>query len=233
MRHKVEGRDSVDGLEVGHERFIARVATATVTDAAAQLQDDWRGQIRAAQLGDKLANSVRRQTYPASGDSVDAAALVWTKAPKIISAYARGATIRPTNGRRFLWLPTDETPKKRQGHALTPEEVQARFGRDLDVVFPGSPSLRHTTTRLRGGVGFAGYYNLAPHRATGRWRNATRNEIMGTKHRPQKAVTRQFVVMFILVPMVLVKRRGALDLDQLQASVDAGYQALMNKNWSR
>lgn len=229
MRHRVLGRESLDGLEAGHEETVAAATTATIDEASAILQDDWRDQIVAAGLGPKLARTIRRKTYPTGRNSVDAAALIWTKAPKIIGAYADGATIRPLNGKRWLWIPTEEVPKKRQGNRLSPSEVADRFGRDLDIVNPGAPNLRHTTTRLRSGVAFAGYYNLAIRKGSGRWRNATRGEIHGTKHRPVKAVTRQFVVMFILVPMVRVRKR--LDLDQLQVAVDAAYGALLTKNW--
>lgn len=231
MRHMVSGRASLDGLEAGHEATIARATTATVTDAAALLKESWRDQIRTARLGDRLANSVRTRTYPQGQDSVDAAALVWTKAPKIIGAYADGAVIRPLNGRKFLWLPTEEVPKKRQGNALTPQEVEARFGRQLTVVNPGDGLMGRSTTRKNNGVAFAGYRNLAIRKGTGRWRNASLNEIK-PGHRSYKAVTGQFVVMFILVPLVRVTKRGALNPAALQAEVDAAYDGLLSKNWS-
>lgn len=230
MRHRVLGRESLEGLEAGHEETVAAAVTKTIDQASTLLQEDWRDQVRAARLGERLARTVRRQTYPTGQNSVEAAAMVWTKAPKILGAYLDGATIRPLNGKRFLWIPTDEVPKKRQGNRLSPQDVEDRFGRKLTVVGGGSQALRTSTTALKNGVGFAGFKNLTIRRSSGRWRNASINEI-DPKSRFYKSVTNQFVVMFILVPLARVKRRDALNLDQLQAAVDAAYPRLLTQNW--
>jgi hypothetical protein len=61
----------------------------------------WRMQITGAGLGTRLANSIRSQTFPRSGESLDAAALVWSKAPVIVGAHDTGPLIRSRNG---FWL---------------------------------------------------------------------------------------------------------------------------------
>lgn len=172
MRHVVTGRDSLEGLERGTEEEIAGYVTRAIGENAETLKGDWRAQIEAARLGPRLARTIRSEVYPKGQNSIEAAALVWTKAPKIIDAYARGATIRPANGGRYLWIPTDDVPRKRQGNALTPREVEARFGRDLVVINPGNHRLRTTPSRISRGVAFAGFSGLSIRKASGRWRNA-------------------------------------------------------------
>ena len=228
MRYSVGGRDVLDGLERGTEEEIAGFVTAAIGENAQALKDDWRDQIRGARLGDRLANSVRSAVYPRGQASVEAAALVWTKAPNILDSYARGATIRPVNGARYLWIPTDDVPKKRQGNRLSPAEVEARFGRDLVVIDPKNHRLKTTPSRISRGVAFAGFSGLAVRKSSGRWRNATANQ-MTKGHRSYREVARQFVVMFTLLPLVTVTKR--LDLDALAAQADGRYPNLLNKHW--
>jgi hypothetical protein len=71
---------------------------------------------------------------PQDGSSLNPAAYVWSKAPGIIDAYARGVTIVAKAGRRLLAIPTQEVPRKRQGNALTPLEVERRYGKRLRFV---------------------------------------------------------------------------------------------------
>lgn len=228
MRHSVGGRDSLDGLERGLEEEIAGFMTAAIRDGADELKADWRDQILDAGLGQRLAMTIRSEVYPRAQVSLDAAALIWTKAPDIIDSYARGATIRPVNGGRYLWIPTGEVPKKRQGVPLTAEEVEARFGRKLVVINPGHWRTKTTTTAMNGGVAYAGFDGLVVRKSSGRWRNATFNQ-MTKGHRSYRETTRQFVVMFTLLPMI--KKAKLLDLNAIQAAADARHQALLNKHW--
>lgn len=228
MRFKVEGFEDLAGFEAGIVDDVARFVTGAMRDASAELQADWRQQIEQARLGPRLAKSIRREVYPKGRNSVDAAALVWTKAPKIIDAYARGSTIRPVNGARYLWIPTDDVPKKRQGNRLTPQEVEAQFGRDLVIIDPSSHRLRSTPSRVNNGVAYAGFSGLVARRKSGRWRNAGRRE-MNPKYRVYRESTRQFVLMFTLVPMVKVSKR--LDLEALAREAEARFPGQLSKNW--
>lgn len=228
MRHRVFGRDGLEGMERGTEAEIAGFVTAAIGEAAQGLKESWADQIRAARLGERLARTIKVRVYPQGQTSVEAAALVSTKAPKIIDAYARGATIRPVNGARYLWIPTDDVPRKRQGNALTPTEVEARFGRELIVINPGHRRVASTPSRVHGGVAFAGFKGLAIRKASGKWRNATPNERTRGK-RSFRQVSQEFVIMFTLVPNVRVAKR--LDLDILQRQVDAAYPAILEKHW--
>ena len=221
MRHSVSGGVDVEGMAHGTEGEIARFVTGAIADGSTELKQDWREQIEAARLGPRLARTVRSRVYPQGQDSVDAAGLVWTKAPRIIDAYARGATIVARNGGRFLAIPTEDVPRKRQGNALTPEEVEARFGRGLQFISPSdggfwTPSIR------RNGVAFLVLKGLRVRRATGRWRNASASELRRRKETSA-------VVMFILVPKVQVSKR--LDLDALARAAEARHPDLLNKHW--
>jgi hypothetical protein len=84
---------------------ILQEAEAAVTRgvfaAGRGLRDDWRGQVRGAGLGSRLANTVRQADFPRSGASLRAASLVWTKAPDILHAFDGGVLIRGKDG---LWL---------------------------------------------------------------------------------------------------------------------------------
>lgn len=228
MRHSVGGRESLDGLERGLEDEIAGFVTKAIREGADEVKQDWRDQIMDAGLGQRLANTIRTRIYPTAQDSLDAAGLISTKAPKIIDSYARGATIRPANGGRYLWIPTDEVPKMRNGRALDPREVEARFGKRFVIINPQDWRMRTSSTAVKRGVAYAGFTGLAIRRASGRWRTATRNQ-MTPGHRSYRETTRQFVIMFTLVPMVKVSKR--LDLDAIAAAADARFDGLLSKHW--
>ena len=115
--------------------------TRAVRQAGEGLKRDWRAQVTSARLGQRLANSIRSQHYPKSGTSISAAALVFSRAPKLIDAFDRGVTIRARNG---LWLaiPTPAAGRARGGKKITPGEWEQRTGRRLRFVYRrGVPSL--------------------------------------------------------------------------------------------
>ena len=96
-----------------------RAVTAAVREAGAGLKLGWRGQITGAGLGARLANSIRSEVFPKAGASLNAAAVVWSKAPVIIGAHDAGPLIRAKNG---LWLaiPTPAAGKALGGRRITP-----------------------------------------------------------------------------------------------------------------
>src|SRR5918996_2866678 len=90
-------------------RDIERAAAAGTRDAGRGLRIELRRQVASAGLGQRLANSWRDQHYP--NRKLDAASLVYTKAPQIIRAFDEGAVIRSRRG-RFLAVPTENAPRK-------------------------------------------------------------------------------------------------------------------------
>ena len=83
-----------------------KAVTAAMREAGTGLKTAWRGQITGAGLGRRLANSIRSQTYPKAGESLNAAALVWSKAPVIVGAHDTGPLIRSKDG-FWVAIPTE------------------------------------------------------------------------------------------------------------------------------
>jgi hypothetical protein len=87
-----------------------------------------RDATRAALKSSKLPTTWRGQLQPKDDKPTLAPAFfVWSKAPKIIGAFSEGATIAPTGGRRYLWIPTENVPKGRGGRPYKPAEVERKF----------------------------------------------------------------------------------------------------------
>jgi hypothetical protein len=118
-----------------------RAVTAAMRQAGSDLKADWRGQITGAGLGQRLARSIRNKTYPERGESLGAAAFIWSKAPKIIRAHDRGMLIRSKRG-LYLAIPTEAAGKGRGGARLTPGEWEQRRGMRLRFIYRrNGPSL--------------------------------------------------------------------------------------------
>ena len=75
-----------------------KAVSVTMAQTGTSLKSAWRAQITGAGLGQRLANTIRSQTYPKGRNSLDAAALVWSNAPVIIGAHDTGPLIRSGNG---------------------------------------------------------------------------------------------------------------------------------------
>ena len=77
-------------------RNIERALAIGTRDAGRGLRTELRRQVTSAGLGQRLANSWRDRHYP--NQKLDAASLVYTKAPQIIRAFDNGAVIRSRRG---------------------------------------------------------------------------------------------------------------------------------------
>jgi Family of unknown function (DUF6441) len=108
-------------------RDIERAASNGTRDAGRGLRTELRRQVTSAGLGQKLANAWRDRYYP--NQKLDAASLVYTKAPQIIRAFDEGVVIRSRRG-RFLAIPTENAPRKgTDGRQLSPSTFpEHRFG---------------------------------------------------------------------------------------------------------
>ncbi|OUS07823.1 hypothetical protein A9Q96_04790 [Rhodobacterales bacterium 52_120_T64] len=118
-----------------------RAVTSAMREAGGELKNDWRGQITGAGLGQRLARTIRNKTYPERGESLDGAAFIWSRAPKIIHAHDRGVHIRSKHG-FYLAIPTEAAGTGRGGARLTPLEWERRRGLKLRFIYRRSgPSL--------------------------------------------------------------------------------------------
>jgi hypothetical protein len=111
-----------------------RAVTAAMRQAGTDLKSAWRTQITGAGLGTRLANSIRFASFPKSGESLNAAALVWSNAPVIIGAHDTGPLIRSKNG-FWLAIPTPAAGKSTRGGRITPGEWERRTGLRLRFIY--------------------------------------------------------------------------------------------------
>lgn len=207
--------DLAQAAITAHRQSVGRA----IGKGGQQLKQELRDETAQYGLGSRLAGTWQLRVYGAGGKNP--AALVYTKAAKIIDSYARGATIYPKSGHRFLAIPTDDAPRKRQGNAMSPDEVEARFGRSLVFIGPGDRGFRTPSIR-KNGVAFLVMNGLVTRKSTARWRGATANELAGKTRNPRPV---QSVIMFILVPFV--KKPKLFDLDRLAADAGANVTLLI------
>jgi hypothetical protein len=168
-------------------RAAETAVTTGVRQAGQGLKGELRQQVTSAGLGGRLANAWRDRHYP--NQKVDAASLVWTKAPQIIRAFAEGVTIRSRRG-RWLAIPTENAPRRgTDGKRISPSTFpEHRLGRLRLVARPGKVPLL-VVDGLRISAGRRGGFRRASARAL---------------RSGQGLVT---AVMFVLVPQVTLRKR--------------------------
>ena len=101
--------------------------------------------------------------FPTAGESLNGAAVVWSKAPVIIGAHDAGPLIRARNG---LWLaiPTSAAGKALGGRRITPAAWERKTGLRLRFVYRrAGPSLLVTpASSTAQGVTAAPIFLLVP-----------------------------------------------------------------------
>jgi hypothetical protein len=148
VRIRIDGLPDFAGLMAAEVAAGERAVTAAMREAGSGLKAAWRGQITGAGLGTPLANSIRLASFPKSGDSLNAAALVWSKAPVIIGAHDTGPLIRSKAG-FWLAIPTPAAGKAARGGRITPGEWERRTGLRLRFIYRRrGPSLLVAEGRL-------------------------------------------------------------------------------------
>ncbi len=172
-------------------RHIERAVAAGAREAGRGLKTELRRQVASAGLGPRLANSWRDKHYP--NQKLDAASLVYTKAPQIIRAFDEGAVIRSRRG-RFLAIPTENAPRKgTDGKRISPSTFpEHRFG-----------PLRFVPRRTGPSLLVVGGLRVSFSRQTGEVRGFRR--ATDRSRRSGQGLTT--VVMFLLVPQVKLSKR--------------------------
>lgn len=188
-----------------------RAVTESVHATGVKIKEKWRGEIRSAGLGRKVALSIREKTYPVGGVSFDAASLIWTKAPKALAAHTQGVTIRSKKG-LYLAIPTPAAGRDYRGFRLTPKKWERERGIKLRFIYrQGKPGLLVADDARLTKAGGA--------RANRR------------KRRKDGILTGALTVpIFILVPQVRLRKR--LDLDGLLAEASGTPEAAVAR-WER
>ncbi|WP_444461754.1 DUF6441 family protein [Rhodobacter capsulatus] len=134
MKLKLELRPDLVALIQEEIRAGEKAVTTALHAAGARLKSAWRGQIAQAGLGTRLGNSIRLATYPMGGESLNAAALVWSNAPVIVGAHDTGPLIRSKDG-FWLAIPTPAAGKSTRGGRITPGEWERRTGLRLRFIY--------------------------------------------------------------------------------------------------
>jgi Family of unknown function (DUF6441) len=191
---------------------LERAVVASTKSAGGGLKTELRRQVASAGLGQRLANSWRDRHYP--NRKLDAASLVYTKAPQIIRAFDEGALIRSKRG-RFLAIPTENAPRKAtDGKRISPSTFpEHRLGPLRFVPRPSGPSLL-----------VADGLRASHSRQTGQLRGF-RRATDRARHSGQGLVT---VVMFLLMPQVKLPKR--LDVARAAERWSAQLPALIEQH---
>ncbi len=134
MKIRVDVTPDLVALMREEVRAGQKAVSATMAQAGASLKSAWRGQITGAGLGQRLANSIRSQTYPKGRNSLDAATLVWSNAPVIVGAHEAGPLIRSGNG-FWLAIPLPAAGKALGGKRMTPGMWEKKTGLRLRFVY--------------------------------------------------------------------------------------------------
>jgi Family of unknown function (DUF6441) len=172
-------------------RNLENAVARGTRDAGHGLKAELRQQVTSAGLGQRLANGWRDRHYP--NQRLDAASLVYTKAPQIIRAFDESAVIRSRRG-RFLAIPTENAPRKgTDGTRISPSTFpEHRFGPLRFVPRPNGPSLLVVD-------GLHASFS----RKTGQLRGFRR----ATDRARRSGQGLTAVVMFLLVPQVKLSKR--------------------------
>lgn len=173
-------------------RIAEQAVTQSIREATDGLKTELRNQITGAGLGQRLANTWRGEVYPKGKLSIKAAGLVYSRAPEVVGAHDRGATIRSKDG-FWLAIPLPAAGKGPRGKRITPSLWEKLRGQRLRFIYRrGKPSLL-VAENQRARQGQRGGFSVASQKAQANGRGL---------------VT---VPMFLLVPQVTLKKK--LDID--------------------
>jgi hypothetical protein len=115
-------------------REVERAVATGTRETGRGLRTELRRQVTGSGLGQRLANSWRDKHYP--NQQIDAASLIYTKAPQIIRAFDEGAMIRSKRGRFLAILPRTRRGREPMAggsaRAPSPSTASGRSGSCLD-----------------------------------------------------------------------------------------------------
>ena len=192
MKVKLDITPDLAAMMAAEIKAGERAVSAATREAGRDLKTAWRGQITGAGLGQRLARTIRSEQYPKGQPSLNAATLVWSKAPDIINAHDTGPLIRSKTG-FWLAIPTEAAWKSRRGGRITPGQWEQRSGLRLRFVYRRTgPSLLVAEGRLN---------------KSGR--------AVASRSKTGRGLTT--VPIFLLVPQVKLPKRLDLDRDAERA----------------
>ena len=185
------------------ERETEKALYSAMREASTGARKEWRAQIVQAGLGNKLTRSVRSRAYKNEG--LSPAAVVWSKAYKIMRAFDKGTIIRAKKS-RFLAIPTKNAPKKGMSMAsgaftakISPANFpEHKYGKLNFVPAHGSRPAMLVVYNAR---------RSHSRKHKGRYR------VVKASDAAKRKGNAHTVVMFILIPQARIKKR--LDIERV------------------
>ncbi len=223
MKFRFELDASIAGLAEEEIRAAERAVTGGVREVGSLVKASWRQQVVGSGLGARLANAIRQNNYPARGESIGAASLVYAQpnrkksasAADLADAFDKGALIW---SKESFWLaiPLPAAGQVRASFGrgrLTPGLWEKRTGRRLRFVYRhGRSSLLVDDGTPGPGSGLISRMRRGSHRAV---------KIQTFKNKS--------VPMFVLVPQAKLKKR--LNLDEAARSAEARLPQAILSRW--
>ena len=204
MKLKLDFSPDIIAMMAAEVAAGERAVTAAMREAGTGLKSAWRTQITGAGLGVRLANSIRLASFPKSGESLNAAALVWSNAPVIVGAHDTGPLIRSKSG-FWLAIPTPAAGKSSRGGRINPGEWERRTGMRLRFVYRRrGPSLLVAEGRLN-----------------------TKGRAVASRSKTGRGVVT--APIFLLVPQVKLTKR--LDIARDAERAQAAIPGSIVRNW--
>ena len=205
MKFTVDIAPKLISLMAAEIKAGERAVSSAIRAAGNELKSSWRSQITGAGLGQRLARTIRSEQFPKGRSSLNAAALVWSKAPVIISAHDTGPLIRAKNG-FWLAIPTAAAGKSSRSGRITPAAWEQRTGLRLRFVY-----------RRRG-----------PSLLVAEGRLSTAGRAVRSRSKTGRGLTT--VPIFLLVPQVQLRKR--LDLARDARRVHDKVPGLIVAEWT-
>lgn len=219
----------------GELRRLSKPIRAAVAAEGKAAQEALRSQARAAGFKDKgkaLANAWRLSLYPAANSSSDTlrpAAMVWSKMPRVVDAFDRGAIITARK-RKYLAIPTAmNAPQGRRSKLrMTPSDMLDAQKRGEALMIP----LKKARGSYLWCLKVFGGSRVGRRLASGKLARTTRiklfvgkgTEILtgnrkGAEANRKTTLARGSVPMFLLMRRVRLQRR--LDTDGIRKRAEA------------
>lgn len=177
------------------------------------LKRDWRNEVKRAGLGNRLANTVRARSFPQGQSSINAASLVYSRAPDILDAHDRGSLIRSSSG-FYLAIPIAPDVQKMRAPGnkrITPAGWERKTGRRLRYVYrPG----KHALLVDDGSKTYRSWSDPLDFNA---------------KRRSKQRRARKTMPIFVLVPFA--KLRQKMDLDRASDAWATRLPGLILDGW--
>ncbi|QDC11276.1 hypothetical protein FHY55_19455 [Oceanicola sp. D3] len=191
-----------------------RSVTNAVRQESNTLKNRWRENIVSAGLGRRLAFTVQNVMFPTGTASLNAATMIFSKAPHIVAAHQEGSLIRAQNG-AWLAIPLPAAGKLPGNRRMTPGDWEERNGMQLRFVYRrgGSALLVADDARL----------------SKGKKRPRLARKHGGRRRKDGILTGATTALIFVLVPQVKLKKRLDLvrltnqSVDRLSAAIEAGW----------